>query len=161
MVFIFWMRLPIDEKERMNMSLDGKTVGWSGISSMTVTSGGGLREDPQHTLGTGIQARREVVPWTGPSASSAKAAHFSGRFLYTWAVSEKEKAGEAVFGLENQEESSHLKKRERDRKNKKLPSAWCFAQKIQDRSLVGIVWSAWWYLTHLFENKEKCQSNIF
>lgn len=56
------MRLPIDEKERMNMSLDGKTVGWSGISSMTVTSGGGLREDPQHTLGTGIQARREVVP---------------------------------------------------------------------------------------------------
>lgn len=55
------MRLPIDEKDRMNMSLDGKTVGWSGISPRTVTPGGGLREDPQHTPGTGVQARRGVI----------------------------------------------------------------------------------------------------
>ena len=111
---------------------------------MTVTSGGGLREDPQHTLGTGVQVRLGVILCTGPSVSLAKAVRFSCRFLYTWTVSEKEKAIEVVFGLENQKESSHCKKkkRERGRKNKKLPSVWCFAQKNQSRSLVGIVWSA-------------------
>ena len=40
--------------------------------------------------------------------------HFSCRFLYTWTVSGKEKAIEVVFGLENQKESSHHKKKERE-----------------------------------------------
>lgn len=83
---------------------------------MTVTSGGGLREDPQHTLGTGVQVRLGVILCTGPSVSLAKAVRFSCRFLYTWTVSEKEKAIEVVFGLENQKESSHCKKKkERER----------------------------------------------
>lgn len=89
---------------------------------MTVTSGGGLREDPQHTLGTGVQVRLGVILCTGPSVSLAKAVRFSCRFLYTWTVSGKEKAIEVVFGLENQKESSHCKKK-REREAERIKSS--------------------------------------
>lgn len=89
---------------------------------MTVTSGGALREDPQHTLGTGVQARLGVILCTGPSVSLAKAVRFSCRFLYTWTVSGKEKAIEVVFGLENQKESSHCKKK-REREAERIKSS--------------------------------------
>lgn len=64
------MRLHIEEKDRMNMNLDGKMVGLRGISSTTVTSGGGVGGDPQCALGAGPRG-----PWgrsTVPSAPSAK-----------------------------------------------------------------------------------------
>ena len=75
------MRLHIEEKDRMHMSLDGKMVGLRGISSMTVTSGGGVRGDPQCALGAGPQVGLGVVQLF-PLLLQPKAVHFSFRFLY-------------------------------------------------------------------------------